>query len=90
MTHEELVEKVARAICPHAFDDSMYPHTQHLRREAVRTNARAALAAVYEALREPSEEMMIPGCAIPGVSIESGRRMLLAMLSASPLKEPGK
>lgn len=38
--------------------------------------------------REPTEAMLINGCAIPGVSLDTGRRMYRAMLdAAAPLPE---
>ncbi len=38
-------------------------------------------------LKEPTEAMLIAGCAIPGVSLETGRRMYRAMLAAAPTGE---
>lgn len=47
MTHEELVEKVAVAISGAPFPTN-----------ASRRKARAAIAAVYEAMKEPSHETL--------------------------------
>ena len=38
--------------------------------------------------REPTKAMLIDGCAIPGVSLETGKRMWRAMLSASTAGDP--
>lgn len=39
---------------------------------------------------EPTEAMLRSGCAIPGVSLQTGRRMWSAMLAASPPAETGE
>jgi len=38
---------------------------------------------------EPTEAMLKAGCAIPGVSLETGRKMWRAMLAASPVVPVG-
>lgn len=56
MTHP-MVEKVARAIC----DDQLWPgawiKTNEVEMDAYNRQARAAIAAVLDAMREPSEGM---------------------------------
>jgi len=39
---------------------------------------------------EPTEAMLKAGCAIPGVSLETGRKMWRAMLAASPVVPVGR
>ena len=70
MTHEQLMEKVARAVYEHW---NFYPADagkdctpwvsggNSYRQEQARDYARAALAVVYEAMREPDEETLGPG-----------------------------
>lgn len=70
MTHDELVEKVARAIydaesakdgttCFSIKSDCEHGHCACS--DFAQTAAQAAIAAVYEAIREPSEGMAVAG-----------------------------
>lgn len=103
MTREELREKVARAILLSsgwAADEIDDPISGPSLIESALPAADAALAAVREALREPSDGMIHQGAAshdhpsvyMGGPSM-NGRnkadRMWRAMLAASPLAEPG-
>jgi len=60
MTHP-MVEKVARAIC----DDQLWPgawiKANEVEMDAYKRQARAAIAAVLDAMREPSEGMKHSG-----------------------------
>lgn len=95
---EAMVEAAARKLCRlggYDPDGKDYGHKVKTW-EAFAKTAEACLAAALstepgeaEVLvpREPTEEMLISGCAIPGVSLETGRRMYRAMLAASPRQE---
>lgn len=77
--HRALVEKVARIIDPGVFDDD-FPLSQR----AARKMATAAIAAVYEALREPSREMYSAAYEAL-VPCSDANACWQAMLSASPI-----
>ncbi len=55
MTHDELVERVAQAMCKY-----VYGHTgaYEVHRLEYTAQARVALAAVYEAMKKPTPEMV--------------------------------
>jgi hypothetical protein len=89
MTHDELVERVARAFDPLAFIDGS-PLSD---REGAIEATRRALAAVYEAMEEPTSDQVVAG---QEVFLDNGyshaelndttlRKAFTAMLEASPL-----
>jgi hypothetical protein len=93
MTHDELVERVARAIDPAAWNPRFIeaipdPKT----RQAVsKSRATAAIAAVYEAMEEPTPEMERVSALTVDVPLNAARitqwgaNAWPAMLAASPL-----
>ncbi len=98
MTADELVEAVARAmyearrarVCPHAIEWAALDNDY---RESFRDEARAAIRAVHEAMREPSEDMEAAGgkelrlFVAPHLHVDKAWR---AMLAASPLSEAAR
>ncbi len=94
MTHDELREKVARALFAATWEEQLLgalrwedckdEHAQWLER------ADAALAAVREALREPTLEMVVSANGyVPRDPGNSGAaHHWRAMLAASPLADP--
>jgi len=110
MTHEELVEKVARAIWDvcgfvHGSEDRMFEPLAYgeegeyapVQAECQRA-ARAALSVIYEAMREPADEMLevhaTPVLRIGQPTVQPvkdwRRGIYVAMLAASPLNPEGK
>lgn len=83
MTHDELVERVARAIYEHRNGAGCKPWSRQPQshREPYLADARAAIAAVYEALKEPTEAMVAAG--IIQIFVEDA---YTAMLAASPAR----
>ena len=71
MTHDELVERVARAL-------------QLPDETAARRRAKAAIAAVYEALKEPTDEMCAAGYAAPQAYGMADNREELARMRTQP------
>lgn len=63
MTHDELVEKVARSIYESRNGVGATPWTilTKARKEPYQGDARAALSVVYEAIREPTPVMISAG-----------------------------
>jgi hypothetical protein len=98
MTHDELVERVARAMFPTAWADNNDPdYDAPLGQKYARFKARAALAAVYEAIKEPTSDQVVAG---QEVFLDNGyshaelndttlRKAFTAMLEASPLNPEG-
>ena len=91
MTADELVEKVARAICVADPDCGEWETADRLLRRALREEARAAIRAVHEAMREPSLTMAITGAPHTNVAVGSGipeaSGTWRAMLAAHPIAE---
>ena len=80
MTHEQLVEKVSKAICMancHNPDAVLTDNLDHSKWEIYVPDARAAIATIAEAIKDPTEAMME----------KSGYR---SMHAASPLYPEGK
>jgi hypothetical protein len=98
MTHDELREKVARAILLSggwSADEIDDPISGPSLIACALPTADAALAAVREALREPSEAMALQGWLHlprlhPSWSTEAMKGAYRAMLAASPLAAPQK
>lgn len=92
--HTALVEKVARAMCARDGANWDAPDCNHTangeepeeQREYWIDKATAAIAAVLEALQEPSHAMF-DAVGKAGWSDVCGNSVWQAMLSASPLKE---
>lgn len=98
MTENELVEKIARAIC--AADDMTDPNDllffdpatgeEYAAWTAYEEEAREALSVIREALREPTPEMrkagadQMPVCFDEGGAVSDVYR---AMIAASPIGE---
>jgi len=78
MTHEQLVEIVAKAM---AKEDPFV--MQMMTREEAHELASAALSAIYKAMKEPTPEMVEAGW-IDKEDVDPGE-IFNAMLSASPL-----
>lgn len=76
-----VIERVAKAIRDDRNGSGGTPwgHLPNSHKAPYLSDARAAI----EAMREPEEAMLIKGCAIPGVSLETGKRMWLAMINAA-------
>ena len=87
MTHEQLVEKVSKAICMancHNPDAVLTDNLDHSKWEIYVPDARASIATIAEALKEPTEAMIDAG----RNETFSERHFLdvfRAMLTASPL-----
>lgn len=89
MTHDELREKLARALAITAgyyYDDGSLVFEPYL------ADASTALSVIYEALREPTMEMMFHFAGIEETVLSHAKRhaeraAYRAMLDASPLKE---
>lgn len=65
MTHEQLVEKVSKAICMancHNPDAVLTDNLDHSKWEIYVPDARAAIATIAEATKEPTEAMNVAGC----------------------------
>ena len=80
LTHEQLVEKVSKAICMvncHNPDAVLTDNLDHSKWEIYVPDARAAIATIAEAIKDPTEAMME----------KSGYR---SMHAASPLYPEGK
>lgn len=80
MTHEELIEKVARAI--HAADD--VDETYNEMKSFFNCLAQAAISTILDALQEPTEEMIKAGSELFCQSYEAPH-IWQDMLDASPL-----
>ena len=81
---DEMLERVARALCDDNWDARDFTETANgdepeEQRDYWRGKARDAI----EAMSEPTEAMLIKGCCIPGVSLETGKRMWQAMIDAA-------
>lgn len=106
MTHDEMVEAVARAIC-HARHGKTRGYAAH--DEEYMAEARAALAVVYGAMREPTDAMMDAGWKALGLSSRERKNASAhlnplvgttnepavayrwrAMIDASPLPSPAQ
>jgi len=92
MTHDEIRDKVAKAISEATLD---WGDEEAEIWDIHRSIATAALAAVREALREPSDEMALQGWLHlprlhPSWSTEAMKGAYRAMLAASPLAAPQK
>lgn len=88
MTHEQLVEKVSKAICMancHNPDAVLTDNLDHSKWEIYVPDARAAIATIAEATKEPTEAMSHAGGHLDFV--ERARRIYRAMHAASPLYE---
>lgn len=80
MTHEELIEKVARDICQSDMIDDIFDEMSSSQKVQYLFSAKAAISTILSALQEPTEEMMKT---VGATSIQ--RLVWQAMLSASPL-----
>lgn len=63
LTHEELVEKVARALCVaegHNPDET-YGREEYRKWRLFKHSAEAAISTIFEALKEPTEAMIDAG-----------------------------
>jgi len=87
MTHEQLVEKVARAMAEDANDHFDQARLFYMRR------SKAAIAAIYEAMREPTPDQLTTAGTMAGWNEAAHRgaddchvEWWQAMLDASPLK----
>jgi hypothetical protein len=96
MTHDELVEKVARAIYADKFPNTTtaFDDLYYLPKDNLRYEARAAIAAVYEAIREPSNSQIDIGSGVIADGAEWGNRSNAAeayrvMTDASALNPKG-
>ncbi len=96
MTHEELLERVAKALCVAAgeFPETATPYNRNVDFlwQHYIPSARAALAEVLAVLKEPTEEMLVEAEeAVPGLMSFAEKQespsyiAWRAMLSASPL-----
>ena len=87
----ELVEKVARAICAADPECGAWEGCGSLLRRQLRDEARAALRVVREALAEPDEAMQQAGdiglsfAGVDNSTPDDAVECWLAMLAASPL-----
>lgn len=94
MTHEQLVERVARVLRAryHGRDD--WQICEERTKTVFRKDAAAALAAVYDAIKEPTPEMKGArkwGAVFPGeMSGNVNAEVWSAMLAASPLNPENK
>ncbi len=91
MTHEELVERVAWALCVAAgeFPETATPYNRNVDFlwQHYIPDARAAIAEVLAVLKEPTPKMNTQGGLIGDYPWDGNRpsRVFIAMLSASPL-----
>lgn len=95
MTHNDLIERVARAICADTCGGCNPEGREKITcqdgwKECI-SSAKAALAEVYAALREPTPEMMYAGNIPMGcrrdcyLGVHKAASAYRAMLQASPL-----
>lgn len=86
MTHDELVERVARAIYERRNGAGCKPWSMQPQshKEPYRDDARIAIAAVYEALKEPTDEMCAAGYAAPQAYGMADNREELARMRTQP------
>jgi hypothetical protein len=93
MTHDELVERVARALYEAGTWEGAWSSIIDVDADIVRDQATAALAAVYEAIKEPTSTVIRDGVSHRlSTSIGGDNRwpedtaaLYRAMLAASPL-----
>lgn len=84
MTHEELVERVAMALCNVQQPTGAWSRGSDEYREIFRHEARAAIAAIAEALKEPTPWMERQGGKITKYSADPATAWK-AMHASSPL-----
>lgn len=94
MTHDELREVVARAMCRDANNgrEDVWDRDGIDMRKAWRSSAATALAAVWEALREPGEAMVDAarrGYAVGWTRDKALSEAIKHAIAASPLAEDG-
>lgn len=103
LTHKQLVEKVARALCAVDYVDPDAPgemkgeqYSPWWREAGYAAYAEAAIATIRDALKEPTEAMYRPGHeAMFSEPYDASTDVMIgagwdAMLLASPLYEEGK
>ena len=101
LTHEQLVEKVSKAICMvncHNPDAVLTDNLDHSKWEIYVPDARAAIATIAEATKEPTEAMIMAGektiCVhrwtFEGDVIANPQDVFSDMHAASPLYPEGK
>lgn len=83
MTHEELIEKVANAICQSDMNDDVFDELSASQKDQYLFSAKAAIFTIFAALKEPTDEMADAG--LWPHEDDSPVACWQAMLNASPL-----